>query len=121
MKKGVIIGIVIAVLIIGAVTSYLSLRSKNPSEKIEIPEGANIIKIENFAYSPQTLTIKQGESVTWINGDSAIHTVTSDSGSELDSELLSKDDSYAHTFNEKGVFDYHCTPHPYMTGTIVVE
>ena len=79
------------------------------------------IEIKGFAFNPETLTIKQGDSVTWTNKDSARHTVTSDTESELDSDLLSKDNTYVHVFNEKGEFSYHCKPHPYMTGKIIVE
>ena len=57
----------------------------------------------------------------WTNRDSVRHTVTSDSGNELDSELLSQSGSYSHTFAQTGTYDYHCKPHPYMTGTIIVE
>ena len=79
------------------------------------------IEIKGFAFNPETLTIKQGDSVTWTNKDSARHTITSDTGNELDSGLLSKDQAYIHVFNEKGEFSYHCTPHPYMAGKIIVE
>ena len=79
------------------------------------------IDISGFAFNPDTLTIKAGDSVTWTNKDSAKHTVTSDSGSELGSSLLSKSQTYSHTFNTAGEFDYHCTPHPYMKGKIVVQ
>jgi len=79
------------------------------------------INIQNFAYSNTALTIKQRDIITWTNKDSARHTVTSDSGSELDSELLDKEESYSHTFNTAGTYNYHCTPHPYMKGKVIVE
>ena len=79
------------------------------------------IEIVNFNFSQLALTITSGSTVTWTNKDSARHTVTSDSGSELNSELFGKDETYSHTFNELGTFDYHCAPHPYMKAKIVVE
>jgi amicyanin len=79
------------------------------------------VDIVNFAFSPQNIIIQVGDTVTWTNQDSAPHTVTSDSGSELDSELLSQGQSYSHTFNDPGTFEYHCTPHPFMIGTVTVE
>lgn len=79
------------------------------------------IDISGFAFKPDALTIKAGDSVTWTNKDSAKHTVTSDSGDELDSILLSKGETYSHTFNTPGEYSYHCTPHPYMKAKIIVQ
>lgn len=79
------------------------------------------VEISGFSFQPATLTIKKGDTVKWTNQDSASHTVTSDSGSELDSELLSNEQSYSHTFDEAGTFDYHCAPHSYMKAKIIVE
>ncbi|MBS3074127.1 cupredoxin domain-containing protein [Candidatus Pacearchaeota archaeon] len=78
------------------------------------------IKIIDFAFTPLTLTVNQGDTIVWTNVDSAKHTVTSNSGSELDSALLGKGESYSHTFSTKGTFKYHCTPHPGMTGLVQV-
>ena len=143
MKKEIVIGVILAVLLIGGIISYISFGNRvsysgesntNPDSESNVLSSGNEnnvaagtsnfninINIKGFAFSLSTLTIKQGESVTWTNMDSVLHTVTSDSGTELDSELLSKGNSYTHTFNEKGTFDYHCTPHPSMTGNVVVE
>jgi len=79
------------------------------------------VKISNFAFSPSTITIKKGDTVKWTNLDSVRHTVTSNSGSELNSELLSKTESYSRTFNQAGTYNYHCTPHPSMKAKIIVE
>lgn len=79
------------------------------------------VEIKNFGYSISELRIKTGDTVVWTNKDSVKHTVTSDSGSELDSSLLGKDEIYSRTFAESGTFDYHCTPHPYMKGKVIVQ
>lgn len=79
------------------------------------------IDIANFAFSPSEIRIKAGDTIVWTNKDSARHTVTSDSGSELGSALLSDGESYSHTFSAAGTFSYHCAPHPYMKGKIIVE
>lgn len=83
--------------------------------------GDSTITIADFAFAPQTITVKKGSTVIWTNEDSVGHTVTSDTGSELDSALLSKGQSYSKTFNQAGTFSYHCTPHPNMKGTVIVE
>ena len=79
------------------------------------------VDIGGFKFSPQTLTIKVGDSVAWTNSDSASHTATSDAGSEIDSPTLSNGQSYSHTFTTTGTFAYHCSFHSGMKGTIVVE
>ncbi|MEX0932878.1 MAG: plastocyanin/azurin family copper-binding protein [Candidatus Pacearchaeota archaeon] len=79
------------------------------------------IEIMNFDYSNNELAINLGDAVIWTNQDSIGHTVTSDSGGKINSSLLSKGETYSKTFNEVGSFSYHCAPHPYMKGTIVVE
>ena len=84
------------------------------------PQTYNI-EIRNFAFQTKELTIKTGDTVIWTNKDSTSHTVTSDSGDELDSNLLSKDESYSHTFTEAETFSYHCNPHPGMKAKIILE
>ncbi|RME88605.1 MAG: hypothetical protein D6770_06610, partial [Anaerolineae bacterium] len=77
------------------------------------------VTIQNFAFSPSSLEIKVGTTVTWTNMDSAPHTVTADDGS-FDSGTLRNGDSFSFTFNEAGTFAYHCSIHPYMTASITV-
>jgi amicyanin len=81
-------------------------------------QGASV-EIKNFAFDPKTVTVKVGQTVTWTNQDSAAHTVTGDGG--IDSGDLSKGKSYSKTFDTEGTFDYHCTPHPQMTGQVIVQ
>lgn len=83
--------------------------------------ATHAVTIQNFSFAPATLTVKVGDTVVWTQKDSAPHTVTSDSGSELSSAILSPDQTYAHTFTTKGTFPYHCKPHPFMKATVVVE
>jgi uncharacterized repeat protein (TIGR01451 family) len=73
-----------------------------------------------WGYDPTTITIKAGDSITWTNDGSLVHTVTPDDGS-FDSGVLNKGDVWTHTFNTAGTFTYHCTPHPWMKATIVVQ
>lgn len=77
--------------------------------------------ITNYAFSPATLTVKQGTKVTWTNKDSVNHTVTSDAGPDsFDSGFLSQDQSFSFTFTKAGTYTYFCSAHPYMRGTVVV-
>jgi amicyanin len=77
------------------------------------------VTIDNFTFSPQTLTIKAGTKVTWMNRDDIPHTVTSTTKA-FKSPALDTDDSYSFTFTTAGSYDY-CSLHPHMTGKIVVE
>ncbi len=91
----------------------------NPAKTAPAPSG-NAVTMSNFAFSPATLTVKAGTTVTWTNKDSATHTATSDTGA-FDSGNLSKGATFSYTFNTSGTFAYHCTIHPSMKGTIIVE
>lgn len=82
-------------------------------------EQRNVV-ISSFAYVPQEITVQVGTMVVWRNNDTDAHTVTSDDGDELNSPLLSTGDSFSHVFNNVGTFDYHCAPHPFMQGRVIV-
>ncbi len=71
------------------------------------------------AYSPVTLTVSAGQTVTWLNADTTIHTVTSETGL-FDSGNLRPGERFSFTFTMPGTYAYFCTPHPWMTGTVVV-
>jgi plastocyanin len=79
------------------------------------------VSISNFAFNPSTLTVKAGETVTWTNQDSATHTILSDSGNEISSSSLGQGQTYSHTFNQSGTYSYHCSIHPSMKATIIVQ
>ncbi len=74
----------------------------------------------NRAYDPDTVTIKVGDTVTWINEDAPRHDVVADNG-EFKSDLFDKGQSFSFTFTTVGTYPYHCTIHPGMTGTIIVQ
>ena len=78
------------------------------------------VKIDNFTYNPQTITVKAGTTVVWTNHDDIPHTVTSKTGA-FKSKALDTDDKFSFTFTTPGSYDYFCALHPHMTGSIVVE
>lgn len=81
--------------------------------------ATHAVAIVDFAFSPATLTITAGDTVVWTNEDPMIHTATSVNGA-FDSGDLEQGESYSLTFTTPGSYDYLCTPHPTMTGRIVV-
>lgn len=75
--------------------------------------------IQSFMFSPSTLSIRMGDRIRVTNKDSAPHTFTDQNGS-FDSGRLSQDQSKTLTFTAKGNFDFYCSVHPVMTGTLRV-
>jgi plastocyanin len=78
------------------------------------------VKIANYAFSPTELTVPVGTSVTWVNRDQSVHTVTALSGA-FQSGALDTDDSYSIEFASAGDFAYVCKLHPQMSGLIHVR
>ena len=78
------------------------------------------VSIDNFVFNPQTVTVKAGDTVTWVNHDDIPHTATSSTG-VFRSKALDTDDKFSFTFTTPGSFKYFCALHPHMTGSIVVE
>ena len=81
--------------------------------------ATHTVEIADFAFAPATLTITVGDTVTWTNQDAVAHTATSTTG-VFDSGDLEQGESYSVTFTAPGTYDYLCTPHPSMTGRVVV-
>ena len=82
------------------------------------------VVIKNFQFHPASITIKAGQTVKWKHCGAEVdqHTVTSNTGTELESPYISLNGTYSHTFLAAGTNPYHCIPHYQdMVGTIVVE
>jgi plastocyanin len=82
------------------------------------PAATHRVTIANFAFSPSSLTVSRGTTVTWTNNDSAPHDVR---GGPLHSPTLNHGASYSYTFKSAGRFSYICTFHPSMHGTVTVR
>jgi plastocyanin len=78
------------------------------------------VSIKNFAFSVGTLKIAAGVTVKWTNNDGVAHTVTANDGS-FDSGSIAPGASFTRVFSTKGSFAYHCSIHPMMTGSVVVQ
>lgn len=93
---------------------------------VSIVPGSSILT--DTAFQPNPVSIKVGDTVRWTNDDNTVHTViegnpaTGDLPEEgFDSELMSADQAFDHTFNQTGTFDYYCTLHPNMVGQVTVS
>ncbi|MEK7526005.1 MAG: cupredoxin family copper-binding protein [Patescibacteria group bacterium] len=124
MKNFVIILLVLALLGGGGYLVYEKLIKSNTLTTLETVSqkqtGGTIVDVKNFNFSPKIITIKAGESVTWTNSDLVGHTATADDDS-WDTSLISNGESKIVKFDKKGTYTYHCTPHPFMKGTVIVE
>ena len=112
-----------------AVTPTTSAAS-TPSATAAQTGNAQIVMITtdssgSFAFSPATLTIKAGTTVTWKNTTAVAHTVTSDDGKSFDSgtsnPIAAQSGTFSFTFTTPGTFAYHCEIHPFMKATIIVQ
>src|SRR5437660_12824517 len=85
------------------------------------PSAANAeVKIDNFVFGPQTITVPIGATVTWTNKDDIPHTSVSTEG-VFKSKVLDTDEKFIYTFTKAGTYSYYCTIHPKMTGKVVVQ
>ena len=83
------------------------------------PQGGTAVAITDFKFSPATLTVPVGTTVTWTNQDEEPHTIAAKDGS-FHSPGIDTHGSYSFTFTSPGSYDYICSIHPFMTGTVVV-
>ncbi len=78
------------------------------------------VRVDNFTFNPQTLTVPVNSTVTWMNKDDIPHVIASNDGL-FKSKALDTDQSYSFTFTKAGVYEYFCSLHPKMLGRIVVR
>jgi len=78
------------------------------------------VAIANMSFSPRTLTVTAGTTVTWVNRDGDAHSVESRGKGFTSSPLLNTGDKYSFTFATPGTYEYYCAVHASMTGKIVV-
>lgn len=83
-------------------------------------EKSAAVKIDNFSFGPQELTVPVGTTVTWTNRDDIPHTVVSNDGL-FKSKTRDTDETFSYTFTKPGTYGYFCSVHPKMTGKIVVQ
>jgi plastocyanin len=78
------------------------------------------VKIDNFSFGPQAITVPIGATVTWTNRDDIPHTVVSTDGT-FKSKVRDTDEKFSYTFTKAGTYPYFCSVHPKMTGKVVVQ
>ena len=78
------------------------------------------VKIDNFVFSPNPLTVPVGSTIRWTNQDDIPHNVVSDDKS-FKSKALDTDDTFTYSFTKPGTYTYFCSIHPKMTGKVIVQ
>src|SRR5881392_3659352 len=110
-----------AVLLCGIAYLNLSLFAiAGEMKNDETTTKQNRIEIKDFAFNPQTITVKSGEKITWINRDEEPHTVVSGGKKFQRSPGLDTDQEFSIIAGAPGTYEYFCSVHPKMTGMIVV-
>ncbi len=138
MKSGLIL-LIISVILVGVcgctqtappvqppanVTTPLQTTQLLTMTTIQVPQttssvSANTILIKNFVFEPARMTVKVGSTVRWVNQDSVPHRIVFTDGA--DSTILAPMQSWSRKFDRAGTYDYSCTIHPTMQGTVIVE
>lgn len=138
MNKGLIAVVVVIILAVGGWLAFGNKNSNNNSTYGTSNNNSNQssnsttnsnqssvgkISIQNMMFTPPQITVAKGGSVTWTNNDSITHTVVDDLSNVggPNSGDIAPGQSYSFTFNKTGSFQYHCSIHPSMRGTIVVK
>jgi plastocyanin len=107
--------ITIALLSLAAIGGVSSVNGQTAAK------SGSEVKIDNFTFAPQDLTVPAGTSVRWVNHDDIPHTVVSDDKTTFKSKALDTDDSFSYTFTKPGTYSYFCSIHPKMTAKVIVQ
>jgi len=109
----VVMPVMIAMLLLFAGSSSLKANDQ--------PSTANVaVKIDNFVFGPQAITVPVGTTVTWTNNDDIPHTAVSTDG-VFKSKVMDTDEKFSYTFTKAGTYSYYCSVHPRMTGQVEVK
>lgn len=109
--------IIVAATVLAACGGSTTTTSGGPATSSA--SGPQVI-MKNTAYNPATLTIKVGQTVTWVNQDPMQHDVVANKG-EFKSSLLASGGTFSFKFTQAGTYAYYCSIHPNMLGTIIVQ
>ena len=110
--SGVAVPLLIAIMLLAL--------SSRVTANAEPPAPAAAVKIDNFVFGPQTVTVPVGTTVTWTNVDDIPHTAVSTDG-VFKSKVMDTDEKFSYTFTKTGTYSYYCSVHPKMTGKVVVQ
>jgi amicyanin len=128
MKNKKLLVLIIAIIAVVIGGGYLINRSASmnmpatSTSSTAEPVKPNAVTIKGYAFNPTPLTVKKGTTVTWTNQDIARHNIVADTPSTdaPNGPLFGKGETFSYTFTKAGTYKYHCEPHPYMKGEVIV-
>ena len=94
--------------------------SAGEAAAVQTAAGPTAVRIDNFNFTPPTLVVAPGTTVTWTNADDDVHTVV-EKDRKFKSAALDTNDTFSQTFTAPGEYEYFCSLHPRMVGKIVVK
>jgi len=103
-----------------AIAAVLTLPACSAKDFTRPPEGTVFVSVRDTFFQPETATVMLGRSVRWTNEGAVQHTVVADSVA-WQSGLLAPQWWFEVLFDSVGAFDYHCSQHVGMTGTVIVQ
>jgi plastocyanin len=118
MRRNLFISALIASLPLAIAALLILHPTRAQSEGASAP--AMEVRVDNFTFGPETLTVPVNSTVTWVNKDDVPHVIASNDGL-FKSKALDTDDKYSYTFRKAGTYPYYCSIHPKMVGKIVVQ
>ena len=107
-------------LLAGVLKACAAVPTTSPTTAPSATGAAVQVSIDNFSFTPTTVTIPAGGRVVWVNHDDVPHTVTA-TGKQFTSAALDTDEQYSRVFAAKGEYDYYCAVHPHMTVKVIVK
>jgi plastocyanin len=113
----------IAGLAVAVMAGMVLLLAGSPNVRANTQQAASTpaeVKIDNFSFGPESLTVAVGTTVTWTNRDDIPHTAVSTEGA-FKSKVMDTDEKFSFTFGKAGNYSYFCSIHPKMTGKVVVQ
>jgi plastocyanin len=113
----------LTVVLLGCFSEHGDVASVEGTCNVPVDEGvagSTVIVIDRFTFGPTEVSVRTGDRITWLNCDLESHTSTADGG-EWASPLLAPGDAFTQSFPTPGEFSYHCEPHPFMVGRVVVQ
>jgi amicyanin len=127
-RRALVVGVAPVIALAAAVACFSDRSATGPATgtcRLPVDEtvpGSVLVPISNFAFRPAEVRIHVGQTITWLNCEEDATSHTSHANDETwSSPLLSPGTTFSHTFDQAGTFGYHCDPHPFMTGRVVVE
>jgi len=122
---------ILLLLAVVGIAVFMQFKSEPPSQnnvqQISTTQPAstkavatNTVSIQNYAFSPQVITVQTGRTVIWTNNDSTAHTITFDDAAIPNSGPLNMGAGFSLVFDHAGTFTYHSMAYPDVTGTVIV-